>query len=200
LKNRLPEIKKCIVFGKGVSCLDLISGLYKLGKQITYITKGKRAHFGLRDSEFKDKLHDFLEEKRIEILTEDRIVSIDASKQHHKVETLRQRKLTADIIFGWDHYTPNITFIENTSIKKRLGILVNARLETSERDIYAAGDCMEIYNPCLKKYWINFGFPNALEQGKVAGKNMLGEGEEYEIHETITFNLMGKSLKARWWK
>ncbi|NOG84633.1 MAG: hypothetical protein HND49_12650 [Planctomycetes bacterium] len=59
---------------------------------------------------------------------------------------------------------------------------------------------MEIYNPCLKKYWINFGFPNALEQGRVAGENMLGREEEYKIYETITFNLMGKSLKARWWK
>lgn len=180
LKNRLPEIKKCIVFGKGVSCLDLISGLYNLEKQITYITKGKRAHFGLKESEFKDKLHDFLEEKGIDIVTEDRIVSIDTSKHGYRVDTLRQKKLTADIIFGWDHYTPNISCIENTSIKKRLGILVNARLETSEKDIYAAGDCMEIYNPCLKKYWINFGFPNALEQGRVAGENMLGREEEYK--------------------
>lgn len=200
LKKKLPEIQKCIVFGKGVSCLDLISGLYNLGKQITYITKGKRAHFGLKESEFKDTLHDFLKEKGIEIITEDRIVSIDASKHGYRVDTLRQKELTADIIFGWDHYKPNISCVENTLIEKRLGILANARLETSENDIYAAGDCMEIYNPCLKKYWFNFGLPNALEQGRVAGKNMLGQEEEYKIHETITFNLMGKSLKARWWK
>jgi hypothetical protein len=39
-----------------------------------------------------------------------------------------------------------------------------------------------------------------LEQGAVAGKNMTGKHEVYNIHETIVFNLMGKSLKARWWK
>ncbi|MDR4504487.1 MAG: FAD-dependent oxidoreductase [Candidatus Scalindua sp.] len=200
LKKRVPEIQKCIVFGKGVSCLDLISGLYNLGKQIIYITKGKRAHFGLKESEFKDTLHDFLEEKGIDIITEDRIVSIDTSKHGYRADTLRQKKITADIIFGWDHYNPNISCVENTSIEKRLGILVNAQLETSEKDIYAAGNCMEIYNPFLKKYWFNFGLPNALEQGRVAGKNMLGQEEEYKIHETITFNLMGKSLKARWWR
>ncbi|MDR4497882.1 MAG: FAD-dependent oxidoreductase [Candidatus Scalindua sp.] len=200
LKNKLPEIENCIVFGKGISCLDLISGLYNLGKQITYITKGKRAHFGLRESEFKVELHSFLEEKGIKIITEDRIVSIHKSNHRYRVETLREKNLTADVVFGWDRYKPNISCIKGTSIGKKSGILVNVRLETSEKDIYAAGDCVEIYHPCLKDYWINFGLPNALEQGTIAGKNMLGREEEYNIHETITFNLMGKSLKTRWWK
>ncbi len=200
LKNKLPNIQTCIVYGEGVSCLDLISGLHNLGKEVTYIVRGKRAVFGLKESEFQEGLHAFLEEKGVKIITEDQIVSIDKVDDHFIVETLRQKKLTADIIFAWDHYQPNISCIEGTTIEKKLGILVNVRLETSEKEIYAAGDCVEIYHPCLKDYWINFGLPNALEQGRVAGKNMLGEEEEYKIHETITFNLMGKSLKARWWK
>ncbi|MFV1976902.1 MAG: hypothetical protein ACC651_14230, partial [Candidatus Scalindua sp.] len=62
------------------------------------------------------------------------------------------------------------------------------------------GDCVEIYHPGIKGYWINFGLPNALEQGKISGKNMSGQNEEYKIQKAIAFNLMGKSLKARWWK
>ena len=108
--------------------------------------------------------------------------------------------LTTDIVFAWDYYKPNISCIEDSAIEKKLGILVNTRLETSEEDIYSAGDCVEIYHPSIKGYWINFGLPNALEQGKIAGKNMLGQNEEYKIQEAIAFNLMGKSLKARWWK
>jgi len=95
---------------------------------------------------------------------------------------------------------PNISCIEGSAIDKKLGILVNVRLETSEENIYAAGDCVEIYHPRIKDYWINFGLPNALEQGKIAGMNMLGRNEEYKIQEAIVFNLMGKTLKARWWK
>ena len=86
------------------------------------------------------------------------------------------------------------------SYQKKFGILVNPQLKTSENDIYAAGDCVEIYHPGVKDYWINFGWPNALEQGAIAGKNMTGEDEEYKIHDTIIFNLMGKPLKARWWE
>jgi len=200
LKEKLPEIRKCIVFGDGVSCLDLICVLYKLGKQVTYITKGERATFALNEYDFEGGLHEFLEEKGIEIITEDQIVSIDVSDHVYKVETLQQKMLISDIVFAWDYYKPNISCIEGSAIDKKLGILVNVRLETSEEHIYASGDCVEIYHPRIKDYWINFGLPNALEQGKIAGMNMLGRNEEYKIQEAIVFNLMGKTLKARWWK
>ena len=200
LKEKLPEIRKCIVFGDGVSCLDLICVLRNLGKQVTYITKGERATFALDENDFEGDLNEFLEVKGVEIITEDQIVSIEESDHGYKVETVQQKMLTTDIVFAWDYYKPNISFIEGSAIEKKLGILVNTRLETSEKDIYAAGDCVEIYHPSIKGYWINFGLPNALEQGKIAGKNMSGQNEEYKIQEAIAFNLMGKSLKARWWK
>ncbi|KHE93902.1 MAG: NAD(P)/FAD-dependent oxidoreductase [Candidatus Scalindua rubra] len=200
LKEKLPEIRKCIVFGDGVSCLDLICMLRNLGKQVTYITKGERATFALDERDFEGELHEFLEEKGIEIITEDQIVSIEESDYGYKVETIQQKMLTTDIVFAWDYYKPNISCIEGSAIEKKLGILVNVKLETSEKDIYGAGDCVEIYHPGIKDYWINFGQPNALEQGKIAGKNMLGQHEEYKIQEAIVFNLMGQSLKARWWK
>ena len=200
LKEKLPQIQKCIVFGDGVSCLDLICVLHNLGKQVTYITKEERATFALEEYDFEGDLHEFLEEKGIKIITEDLIVSIGESDHGYKVETIQQKILTTDIVFAWDYYKPNISCIDGSGIKKELGILVNTRLETSEENIYAAGDCVEIYHPSIKGYWINFGLPNALEQGKIAGKNMSGQNEEYKIQETIVFNLMGKSLKARWWR
>ena len=200
LKEKLPQIQKCIVFGDGVSCLDLICVLHNLGKQVTYITKEERATFALEEYDFEGDLHEFLEEKGIKIITEDLIVSIGESDHGYKVETIQQKMLTTDIVFAWDYYKPNISCIDGSGIKKELGILVNTRLETSEEDIYGAGDCVEIYHPGIKGYWINFGLPNALEQGKIAGKNMSGQNEEYKIQETIVFNLMGKSLKARWWR
>lgn len=200
LKKILPDIQKCIVSGDGLSILDLICGLTNLGKQVTYIIKGKRADFALQESEYYDDLNNFLEEKGVEIITEDQIVSIEKSESHYRVETLTHNMITTDIVFAWDHYKPNIAFLESTCINKESGVLVNTRLETSVDNIYAAGDCVEIYHPCLNYYWINFGWSNALEQGIIAGKNMLGQNEEYNIHETTAFNLIGKSLKARWWK
>jgi NADPH-dependent 2,4-dienoyl-CoA reductase/sulfur reductase-like enzyme len=204
LKKMLPHIRTCIVYGDGLSGLDLLRGLIHLGKKVTYIIRGTRAdlEFELVESEFSGHLHEFLEEKGVEIITEDRIISIEKKNRHYQVMTLKQRWLTADIVFAWDYYAPNTGFIDpaKTGIEKKKGILVNLYMKTSEEDIYAAGDCVEIYHPGVKSYWINFGWPNAEEQGEAAGKNMAGLKEKYNVHEAIVFNLMGKTLKARWWK
>jgi NADPH-dependent 2,4-dienoyl-CoA reductase/sulfur reductase-like enzyme len=202
LQQRLARIRTCIVYGDGLSGLDLLRGLHHLGKQVTYIIKGERADFDLVESEFAGRLHEFLEEKGIEIITKDRIISIEKMNRHYRVMTLKQEWLTADMVFAWDYYQPNIGFIgpAETGIEKKVGILVNLHMKTTVEDIYAAGDCVEIYHPGVKNYWINFGWNNALEQGTAAGKNMAGLEETYKVHEAVVFDLMGKTLKARWWK
>ncbi len=200
LKKKLPDINTCIVFGEGLSSLDLICGLYKSGKDVTYIIKGAKPDWTLVESSICEELHEILIEKKIKIITEDRITDVEKFDKQYRVFTLKQRELTADIVFAWDNYIPNISCIKGTGIEKKIGILVNKHMETIVKDIYAAGDCVEIYHPGLKNYWINFGWDNALEQGAVAGKNMTGQPEVYNIHETIVFNLMGESLKTRWRK
>jgi NADPH-dependent 2,4-dienoyl-CoA reductase/sulfur reductase-like enzyme len=205
IKEKLAEVQHCIVFGDGLSSLDLLRGLYQLGKKVTYIIKGERANvasFALVESEFSGRLHEFLEKKGIEIITEDRIIEIEKIDGQYRATTLKQKRITADMVFAWDYYKPDIDFIKpaETGIEKKLGILVDDRMKTSMEDVYAAGDCVEIYHPRIKDYWINFGWPNAAEQGAVAAKNMMGRDEIHQVHDTIVFNLMGESLKARWWK
>lgn len=200
IKKKLDDADDIVVYGDGLSSLDLLCGMHNLGKNVTYIVRGPRVDFSLVEKEFYGEVHDFLDERNIKILTEDRVISIEPTNSRFRVTTLKQHEVTADIIFAWDYYKPNIACIKGTPIEKKLGILVNENLKTSETDIYASGDCVEIYHPGIKDYWINFGWPNALEQGRVAGLNMAGKEENYKIKETLVFKLMGKALKARWWK
>ena len=53
LKRKLPKIENCVVYGENLSNLDLLSGLCNLGKKITYIVKGEKAHFPLLKEEFE---------------------------------------------------------------------------------------------------------------------------------------------------
>ncbi|MBN1347993.1 FAD-dependent oxidoreductase [candidate division KSB1 bacterium] len=200
LKDKLKSIAHCVVSGSGLSTLDLLCGLCNLGKRITYITRSEKAKFPVIKSQFDGTLHEFLQNKGIEILSKDQIVEIEKAGGRYRVATLNQNEIVTDIVFGSDYYQPELSCIADTPIEKKLGILVDQHLKTSVSDIYAAGDCVEIYHPVLKNYWINFGWPNAIAQGEIAGKNMAGEDKVYSIRETLVFNLMGKALKARWWE
>jgi len=200
LKKKLSHINICIVSGEGLSTLDLLCGLCNLNKKVIYITRMERALFPLIESEFGDEIHDFLISKGVEVICEDRIISIEERNSQRNVTTFKGLELSGDAVFASDDYKPNISVVQKTPIEKKWGILVDQYLKTSVDHVYAAGDCVEIYHPVVKDYWINFGWPNAIHQGEVAGKNMAGMEEEYKISDVIIFNLMGKSLKARWWE
>lgn len=198
LKKKMATIRKCIVFGEGLSCLDLLAGLHNLGKDVTFITKEEKVILPGADPSFNHGLHEFLKKKGIEIITGDHVRFISKSRNHYRVITSKGNNIYGDIVFAWERYLPYTACLNGANIKKKTGILVNEYFETSAKDIYAAGDCVEIYHPVLKEYWINFGWPNAMEQGIIAGINMAGGNEEYNLEKILAFNIMGKEFKARW--
>jgi len=200
LKQKISDIDDCLVYGNGLSTLDLLCGLSNLGKKVTFIVNGKFADFPLLEWDTPGTVHEFIQDRGVNVVTGDRVVSVESQGKKYRVQTLNNKEFVTDLVFAWDQYKPNIDIIQGTGIEKKMGILVNLHLETTVPDIFAAGDCVEIYHPGIKNYWINFGWPNALEQGEVAGKNMMGLEEKYKVHEIIVFNLMGKSLRARWWE
>ena len=200
LKKELSSIESCIVYGEGLSTLDLMRGMRSLGKKVIYLTNKRQAEFPLPEEDFPGGVHAFLESKGVAVIADDRIVGIEKIDAQFHVTTYRQQKIVSDAVFAWDGYQPNLNIIRGTDIEKRTGILVDNKLKTSVEDIYAAGDCVEIYHPTLDAHWINFGWPNAMKQGEIAGKNMAGQNSEYKIKEIIPFNLFGAPLKARAWE
>lgn len=84
-----------------------------------------------------------------------------------------------DFIIVGTGVRPNIKFIRNTSIEIDRGILVNEYMETSVKDIYAAGDVTQGPTVFGEKYIIHALWPTAVEQGKIAGTNIIGNREAY---------------------
>jgi NADPH-dependent 2,4-dienoyl-CoA reductase/sulfur reductase-like enzyme len=72
------------------------------------------------------------------------------------------------------HEKNNNLEILNT-LKVENGILVNEYLQTSDPDIYAAGDAAIYHNPALDKYIRVEHEVNAFMMGETAGRNMTGE-------------------------
>ena len=70
-------------------------------------------------------------------------------------------------------------------------VTVNEAMETSEPSVYACGDCAE-YEGMNYAIW-----PQAMEQGKVAGANAAGDSLEYEpVSAALTFHGMNTALFA----
>jgi 3-phenylpropionate/trans-cinnamate dioxygenase ferredoxin reductase component len=59
------------------------------------------------------------------------------------------------------------------------GIVVDAHLRTSARDVFAAGDVASAHHPRYDRRIRVEHWANAADQGAAAARNMLGAGEEY---------------------
>ena len=75
---------------------------------------------------------------------------------------------------------PNLEFLEGTAIQRRQGLLVDAAQRTSIRHIYAAGDVAETTDMFSGQRVVIAIWPEALNQGRVAGLNMAGHPTTYE--------------------
>ena len=74
---------------------------------------------------------------------------------------------------------PNLDLAKQASIKVKDGIIVNEHLETSARDVYAAGDAANFFHFALGKRTRVEHENNAVEMGKTAGRNMAGANDTY---------------------
>ena len=76
---------------------------------------------------------------------------------------------------------PNVELIPpEAGIRINRGILVDRRMQTSASHVYAAGDCAEAYDLLLGDNRPIAIWPNAYQQGFVAGCAMAGGKREYE--------------------
>src|ERR1700683_1308662 len=90
-------------------------------------------------------------------------------------------KVAADAIIVGVGITPNSQLAEAAGLQVGNGIVVDARLRSSDPDIYAAGDVANAYHPVLGKHIRVEHWANALNQPQAAAKAMLGQDVGYDL-------------------
>jgi 3-phenylpropionate/trans-cinnamate dioxygenase ferredoxin reductase component len=89
-------------------------------------------------------------------------------------------RVEADAIIVGVGITPNIQLAEAAGLEVGNGIVVDARLRSSDPDIYAAGDVANAYHPGLGRHIRVEHWANALNQPQTAARTMLGQDVVYD--------------------
>jgi NADPH-dependent 2,4-dienoyl-CoA reductase/sulfur reductase-like enzyme len=74
---------------------------------------------------------------------------------------------------------PNLQLAEQAGLQMDNGVIVDEHLQTSAADIFAAGDIANFYHAALGKRVRVEHEDNAVQMGKLAGRNMTGAQESY---------------------
>ena len=96
--------------------------------------------------------------------------------------------IEADLVVCATGVSPNIDFLAGAGIESDAGILVDHRLRTSARDIYAAGDVAQGPDFSTGQQEVHAIQPTAVEHGRIAALNMAGA--ETQFRGSLSMNVL----------
>ena len=126
-------------------------------------------------SKYYDELH---RGRGVQIHTNTGVTGFSGDAKVHKV-MCGDTEFAADIVIVGIGIVPNIELAEAAGIICDNGIVVDDHCQTSNPDIYAAGDCTNHPNALLDRRLRLESVPNAMDQARTSASNMLGGDKSY---------------------
>ncbi len=132
--------KAAAIVGTGFIGLELCEELTKLGLSVTLIEKLAQVTPGL-DADMAVHVQDYLEQKGVSVLTGIDIQEITATT----LVVAGKDPIPADMVLVVTGVRPNTALARQAGVALGASgaILVNDRMQTSMKDIFACGDCIE---------------------------------------------------------
>jgi len=143
-----------------------------------------------------------MEKSGATVIADDKLKTItkDSEKEQYTVVTKKGFSKECQMVGGFFGLIPNVDFLLKSGLEIDRGILVNETLQTSYEDVYASGDCAQIYNPAIRNYWVSIGWPNAVKLGEIAAHNLLGTADKVKMPPQNIFSCDEVEVKTAWWQ
>ncbi|HLO17321.1 MAG TPA: FAD-dependent oxidoreductase [Anaerolineales bacterium] len=168
-----------VVIGGSFIGSELAAALTIVNRKVTLIMREEAICEHFFPSNLAHFLNDYYRQKGVEIVTGDTAASVQKEGDKIVVHTGSGRSFEADGVVAGIGIHPNLDLAKESGLKVNDGIIVNEHLETSVPDIYGAGDAANFFYSALEKRTRVEHEDNAVQMGKIAGRNMAGAQEAY---------------------
>jgi NADPH-dependent 2,4-dienoyl-CoA reductase/sulfur reductase-like enzyme/peroxiredoxin family protein/rhodanese-related sulfurtransferase/TusA-related sulfurtransferase len=173
--------KRAVVIGAGFIGLETAENLCDRGVKTTVVELADHV-IGPLDYEMAAIVHQHLKSKEVELYLKDGAKSFRETDSYIDVELNSGRTIKADMVVLGIGVKPETSLAASAGIMLGTtgGIKTDKYMRTSDPDIYAVGDAVEVTDFVSgKQVLIPLAGP-ANKQGRIAANNICGAGEEYE--------------------
>ncbi len=184
IKQEISEGKvgKAVIIGAGFIGLEMAEALVDLwGIETDIVEITNQVLPGIISYNMAKMVQCHLEKNEVSVYFNEEVVKIEGKQRVEKVVT-SNRTLDADMVIIAAGIIPNSDLAKSAGleISPKGGIVVNKKMQTSDPDIFAGGDCVEVTNLITGKpgYYPLGGLAN--RQGRVIGTNLAGGEAEFE--------------------
>lgn len=177
LNKSLADTEKAVVIGGGLLGLESAHKISGMGIDVTLIEGMPRLLPKQLDEDGSEVFREKVESLGISVICGKAVAGFEGDDKGH-VRYVRMNDdtlLDADVVVVTVGVAPNTAICQDSGMDIERFLIVNDKMETSIRDIYAAGDVA-----CMSGRW--FGqWSVASGQGQVAGTNAAGGDVVYKV-------------------
>jgi NADPH-dependent 2,4-dienoyl-CoA reductase/sulfur reductase-like enzyme/peroxiredoxin family protein/TusA-related sulfurtransferase/rhodanese-related sulfurtransferase len=183
IKDYVDEAKpkRAVIVGAGFIGLEVAENLHLRGVKVTVVELADHV-IGPLDFEMAAMVHQHLKSKQVELYLKDAVEAFEDNGTIITVKLSSGKTLKADMVIMGIGVKPEAQLAADAGLKigKTGGIYVDEYLQTSNADIYAVGDAIEVKDFVSgNQALIPLAGP-ANKQGRIAANNICGLTEKFE--------------------
>ncbi|EON90851.1 ferredoxin reductase [Marinobacter lipolyticus SM19] len=175
IRRDLPRTHRAVIIGGGYIGLETAASLRKQGIEVVVLERAERVLQRVTAPEvsaFYQRIH---EEAGVVIHTDIAATAFEGEERVERVVCADGTSYPADMVIVGIGVTPNSELAEAAGLETNNGIVVDEYCQTQDRDIVAAGDCANQWDPHSGQWRRLESVPNAMEQAKTAAATLCGE-------------------------
>jgi NADPH-dependent 2,4-dienoyl-CoA reductase/sulfur reductase-like enzyme len=182
IKTYLRENKcrKVVIIGAGFIAMEMSEALHAAGIQTVIIHRGSLPA-NRWDNELSALMLEELKNNNVEFVPNAETAAIETGTPSPLCVVTNQGKWDGDMVLLAIGVKPDIQMAQELglTIGKTGAVAVNHFQQTSQENVYAAGDCCESWHR-VSRGWVNIPLGDiANKQGRVAGRNIGGKPFEF---------------------
>jgi len=177
-----------VLMGAGFIGCIILEALASRDVNLTVVEMEDRMVPRMMDQNSGNLIKKWCQGKGVVVHTSTRVESILEDGNSLKVVLNNGETVDADIVISATGVKSNIQFLEGSGIETEFGVLVNNRLQSSDADIYAAGDVCQGKDFSTGEYSVQAIQPTAADHGRITAMNMAGKDT---VHQgSINLNVL----------
>jgi len=171
---------EALVVGGGFIGLEMAENLHSRGINVTIVEAADQVMAPI-DYEMACIVHRHILSKGLKLYLKDGVKAFRKEGKRVKVELQSGKLLAADMVILAIGVRPDVSLAKDAGLEigERRGIKVNSYLQTSDPDIYAVGDAIEVKDFINGSDTVIPLAGPANKQGRIAANNIYGAGEQY---------------------
>lgn len=183
IKGYVDNLKprRAAVIGGGFIGLEMAENLYDRGVQVTLVEMADQVMAPI-DVEMAAQVHNHMRQKGVQLLLQDGVKSFEYNHGVNTITLQSGKKIDVDMVILSIGIRPQSELAKaaGLEVNERGGIVVDPYLKSSDPNIYAIGDAIEVVDFMGGfKTMVPLAAP-ANKQGRICANNICGDQETYD--------------------